>query len=67
MKVTELNREQLTELKETYLIQQRDEQGEPVYMSEIACIDDLVSDKTVFAEYGGIVFTPDDFWSSMER
>ncbi len=37
---------------------------EPSY-GELAIADELVSDEQVEEEYGGVCFTPDDFFCSM--
>jgi hypothetical protein len=59
MTVHDLNREQLTEIKERYYI---DHHPDGVSYGELADIDALVSDDEVFTEYEGIEFVPDDFW-----
>lgn len=60
MKVQELNKVQLEELKQRYYT----EKNENVSYGELADIDNLVSDKEIFEEYEGIEFTEDDFFSS---
>lgn len=62
MYVSELSREQLVELKSTMLEAILGYQ--PSY-GELAIADELVSDEQVEEEYGGVCFTPDDFWCSM--
>lgn len=62
MKVTNLNREQLTELKQNYYCENNDN----VSWFELATIDDLVSDEDIFEEYEEVYFTEDDFLSSMQ-
>jgi hypothetical protein len=59
MTVHDLNREQLTEIKERYYI---DHHPDGVSYGELADIDELVSDDEVFTEYEEIEFVPDDFW-----
>ena len=61
MKVYDLNRDQLIELKQHYYIDHIDEN--PSY-GELAEIDDLVSDEEVYKEYAGTDFVVDDFFSS---
>lgn len=65
MSVTELNREQLEELKQSYLCDslEREENRTPYY-GELAAAGDLVSDEAVFGAYAGVVFSPDDFFCS---
>ena len=58
MKVTELNREQLIQLKQGIIA----ERG-PVSWGDLACADELVSDEDVFERYAGFYFTEDDFIS----
>lgn len=57
MKVQELTRDQLTELKQRYLC----ENGNPSW-GDMAEPDEVVSDETIFAEFEGIDFTEDDFF-----
>lgn len=69
MNVTELSREQLIELKQTYLTELEDcgehEDVIGVSWGELANADELVSDDIIFDKYAGIIFTDDDFWCSM--
>lgn len=60
MTTHELTREQLVELKETYLTETMDE----VSQGELADADSLVSDETIHEKYAGTNFVPDDFWCS---
>jgi hypothetical protein len=62
MTVYELNAEQLHQVKESYLIQKRDEAGEPCYMSELADADNLIGNEEIYCEYDGINFSEDDFF-----
>lgn len=57
MDVRELNREQLIELKQSFLTSQ------PEWPSwkELADADDLVDDETIFDLYEGVNFVPEDF------
>ena len=59
MKVTELNREQLIQLKQGIIITERG----LVSWGDLACADELVSDEVVFERYAGFYFTEDDFIS----
>ena len=71
MNVTELSREQLTELKCNYLEQLADEgsyaevldvdYNEPSY-SDLANADEIVPDDVIFKNYEGVCFVPDDFF-----
>ena len=64
MTVYDLNRDQLEELKQHYLMQKMDERGETPSYEELAFVDDYVSDAEIYAEYSGVNFVPDDFASS---
>ena len=76
MKVTELNRDQLLELKWGYLTRLADEgrfaetfgkdYNEPSW-GDLYGADDLVSDETIFAIYEGTYFVNDDFQCSCSR
>lgn len=58
MKVSELNREQLAQLKVFYFTNEID--PNPSYM-ELSEIDNIVSDETVTEYFEGVKFTEDDF------
>ena len=58
MKVTELSRDQLTELKERYYT----ERNENVSYGELANINELVTDAEIFKEYYFVDFVEDDFF-----
>ena len=60
MTVMELNREQLTELKQNYYCNVVHE-NEGVSYEELIAIDELVSDEEVFEFYDGTYFVDDDF------
>ena len=58
MSVKELTREQFTQLKEQYYI----ENNNNVSYGELVDIDNLVSDNEIFEEYGHITFVEEDFF-----
>ena len=70
MDIHDLTREQLIELKESYLYALADkgdyaevldtDHDEPSY-DDLADVDDLVPDDVVFDYYDGMTFTEDDF------
>lgn len=62
MLVTELNKNQLEELKQRYYCEKMDAQGEGVSYGELIEIDNLVSDNEIFEEYGATDFHNDDFF-----
>ena len=57
MTVYDLNRDELTMLKQQYL---QEKQGNISY-EELAFIDDYVSDDEVYTAYTGVQFSVDDF------
>lgn len=68
MNVTELNRDQLIELKQSYLdvLNESDEHEEVVGVSynELANADEIVPDDVIFNYYDGVIFSEDDFFCS---
>ena len=56
MKVTELSRDQLKELKIAYM-----SRNEEVSMGEMLEADELIPDEVVFLFYENYDFSPDDF------
>ena len=63
MKVTELNREQINELKQSLATLIKDEQGQDISYEELVNATEVISDKEVFEYYEGIEFTEDDFFT----
>jgi len=63
MSVKELNREQLTELKQNYYCNVL---GNNASYGELADIDNLVSDNEVYEYYNGTMFVEEDFFSTCE-
>lgn len=65
MFVTELNREQLDELKQDYICQlaETGEYGDVVGVSYGELMDSVnIPDDVIFEHYDGIMFTEDDFF-----
>lgn len=63
MKVQELNKEQLQQLKVRYLDELlQEEEGRNISYGEIANIDEIVSNKIMFDLYGHITFVEEDFF-----
>lgn len=62
MYVSELNREQLTELKQSFLSQQNEENGNGTSYDELSRADSIISDEMIYEAYSGINFTEDDFY-----
>lgn len=66
MTVRELNREQLDELKVSYVFDQFDKNGECPACSDILNAT-KISDKIIFEAYDGIAFVEDDFFCGKEE
>ena len=65
--VTDLTRKELIELKEFYLAELVNEgEIEEPSMWDLANIDEIVSDGTVFEYYHDILFTEDDFFCNLK-
>ncbi len=62
MYISELNRNQLIELKQSYLIQHNEEVDEETSFDELARADSIISDEIIYEAYSGINFTEDDFF-----
>jgi hypothetical protein len=62
MTIRELTPEQLTQVKETYLVQKRDEADEPCYMSELVNVDEIISNEEIYQAYEGYFFIEADFF-----
>ena len=62
MKVRELNRNQIIELKQNYYCNVLDNNAS---YGELAEIDNIVTDAEIFEYYDFMEFTEDDFCSSM--
>ena len=65
MKVTELTRDELTELKTRYYSDLLDRLGETPSYGELSAIDELVTDEEVYEEYADVDFVKDDFFGNM--
>ena len=57
MEVKELNRNQLVQLKQMYLTENKEE----ISWGELADADDIVTDEEVFNYYSGTNFVEEDF------
>ena len=64
MKVSELNRDQLTQLKARYY---DDRHPDGISWGELANADDLVTDEEIIEAYTGVEFSPDDFTGGGEE
>lgn len=62
MKVKNLSREQLKQLKVMYLDDKLyEEQHRGISYGEIIAIDEIVSDRLMYKIYAGYIFTAEDF------
>lgn len=61
MSIEELNRDQLTQVKQRYYTEKLAEKGEGVSYLELATINELVTDEEIIEAYSGVCFVPDDF------
>ena len=67
MNVTELNKEQLNELKNSYFYNTVDEEDYPgEILGDIQTPDDIPDD-VIFNYYDGFTFTTDDFFCTTEQ
>ena len=67
MTVKELTREELQELKINMLDEfLQDEENRNISYGEIADIDELVTDESVFKEYENTSFVKDDFFCNID-
>lgn len=67
MTVYNLNRDQLTELKQRYMTEEMNEHGETPSYEDLADADEVFSDDYIRSVYRDYVFSPDDFASSAGR
>lgn len=65
LEVRELSRDQLSELKQSFLFDRMVENGDWPSYGELADAGEAISDEAVFAAYEGTVFSPDDFCCSV--
>nr|DAL63058.1 MAG TPA_asm: hypothetical protein [Caudoviricetes sp.] len=62
MYISELSKDQLSELKQSYLIQHNEEMGEGTSYDELLRADSIISDDVIYEAYSDINFTNDDFF-----
>ena len=61
MTVQELSRDQLIKLKQCFLSESYNVEGEQPSWEELSKADEIISDETIFNEYAETLFTIDDF------
>ena len=66
MRVTELSRDELTELKTRHYSDLLDQRGETPSYGELSAIDELVTDEEVYEAYEDVDFVKDDFFCNSE-
>ena len=62
MDVKDLNRDQLIELKQAFLVQTLDRDGKCPSYGELADVDELISDEKIYEAYSETAFSADDFF-----
>lgn len=62
MRVQELSKDELLELKSRHYTELLDRKGESPSYGELANVETLVSDEEIYEEYDGIDFVKDDFF-----
>jgi hypothetical protein len=67
MNVHELSREQIDELKQSYLTEKMDAEGETPSYGELADAPQDITDEEIFERYEGTEFSNDDFVCSCEN
>ena len=65
--VQDLTREELDELKQSYICVMKEGSDEPAYWDDLAEAPEYISDKTLFEYYDGMTFTEDDFFCNLEK
>lgn len=61
MDISQLNKEQIANLKQAYLMQHNEEVGKGISYEELANADNLISDEIIYEAYAGYNFSEDDF------
>ena len=59
--VQDLTREELDELKQSYICVMKEGSDEPTYWDDLAEAPEYISDKTLFEYYDGMVLAEEDF------
>ena len=59
--VQDLTREELDELKQSYICMMKEGSNEPTYWDDLAEAPEYISDKTLFEYYDGMTFAEEDF------
>ena len=68
MSVKDLTRDQLIELKQSYLCEQLDQkENRYPYYGELADVDEDIPDEVIFVAYAGFCFCMDDFFCTTGR
>lgn len=68
MTISDLNKEQFTELKWRYLDEiYQEETNRSISLDEIAEIDNIISDEEILEKYENYIFSPDDFFCTANQ
>ena len=67
MNVKDLDKDQLIELKQAFLVQTMDREGKCPSYGELADVDELISDEQIYEAYSGIEFSAGDFICTAEK
>ena len=59
--VQDLTREELDELKQSYICVMKEGSDEPTYWDDLAEAPEYISDETLFEYYNGMTFAEEDF------
>ena len=65
--VQDLTREELDELKQSYICVMKEGSDEPAYWDDLAEAPEYISDETLFEYYDSMTFTEDDFFCNLRR
>ena len=65
--VQDLTREELDELKQSYICVMKEGSDEPAYWDDLAEAPEYISDEALFEYYDGMTFTEDDFFCNLEK
>jgi hypothetical protein len=62
MKVKELSRDQIDQLKQDLVCEMNEAKGEGTSWSDLAYADDFVTDEEVFEKFANVEFVEEDFF-----
>ena len=65
--VQDLTREELDELKQSYICVMKEGSDEPAYWDDLAEAPEYISDETLFEYYDGMTLTEEDSFSNLAK